>query len=182
MRGYLLGAPLGVPLRFTGRSLAATAVLWLLLTLLGRWWLQAGWGAAFFFGLFATLLHWISEISHQYGHALVARRLGYPMAGLRSWYLLVASFYPRDEPELPPLVHIQRALGGPAVSLIFSLIGLLAWFLLPLPISGVASGLIFFFMLENFLIFFLAAFLPLGFTDGSTLLKWIPRWRAERRA
>jgi hypothetical protein len=29
-----------------------------------------------------------------------------------------------------------------------------------------------FFFLENLFVFTLAAFLPLGFTDGSTLLEW----------
>ncbi len=32
-----------------------------------------------------------------------------------------------------------------------------------------------FFALENGLVFTLGAFLPLGFTDGSTLLTWWPR-------
>ena len=179
MRGYLLMAPLGVPFRFTRRSLAATLILWLFLTLLGVWWLPASWGTALLFGILATILHWFSETSHQYGHAWVARRVGYPMFALRSWYLLIASFYPRAEPELPPLTHIKRALGGPVVSLLFAFIGLLLWLLL--PVTGMAHGLIRFFTLENFFLLFLGSLMPLGFTDGSTLLKWVPLWRAERR-
>jgi hypothetical protein len=41
--------------------------------------------------------------------------------------------------------------------------------------GGVAFYVAAFFALDNLLVFTLGAFLPLGFTDGSTLLYWLPR-------
>ena len=179
MRGVKIAAPLGVPFHFTGRAVAATLVLWLILVLLGWLWLEVSWGMAFIFGLTATVLHWGSELAHQCGHAWVARYVGFPMRGMRSWYVLIAAFYPRNEPQLPPLTHIKRAIGGPVVSLTLALLGLFLW--IYQPAAGIGEGLIRFFTLENFFVFFLMALLPLGFTDGSTLLKWVPLWLAERQ-
>lgn len=78
------------------------------------------------------------------------------------------------EPTLHANIHIQRALGGPAVSLFVTLLsGLL---LLSMPDSNeLLYILIAFIFWENLLVFFLGALLPLGFTDGSTLLHWWPR-------
>ena len=45
---------------------------------------------------------------HQFGHAWAARRVGYPMTGLRYRGVLAASLYPRNEPELP--ADIQESL------------------------------------------------------------------------
>src|SRR5258706_526147 len=75
-------------------------------------------------GLLAVALHWLSEIVHHLGHAIAARRTGYPMSGIRLGFLgvLTSSVYPRDEPELPPALHIQRALGGPLASLAIGLV------------------------------------------------------------
>jgi hypothetical protein len=42
--------------------------------------------------------------------------------------------------------------------------------LLHLPLTWVAALV----LLDNLLVFTLGAFLPLGFTDGSTILRW---WR-----
>jgi hypothetical protein len=126
---------------------------------------------AAFGSLLAVGLHWLGELWHQKGHALAARRVGYPMDGVRLWTLLGASLYPRDEPTLPADIHIQRALGGPIASFVLILIALLL-LLVVRPTGGVPLLLAQFFLLENIFVFFLGAFLPLGFTDGSTLLRY----------
>jgi hypothetical protein len=80
--------------------------------------------------------------------------------------------YPRDEPELPGRVHIRRALGGPALSFIVLTIASLAALLIPASTSPLLNALALFVAAINLLIFSVGAFLPLGFTDGSTLLRW----------
>jgi hypothetical protein len=86
---------------------------------------------------------------------------------------LATSVYPRDEGVLTPETHIQRALGGPIFSLLLALAaGLLS--LLAMPLGGLPLFLTFFTFLDNVLVFTVGALLPLGFTDGSTLLTWWP--------
>jgi hypothetical protein len=121
----------------------------------------------------AVLLHWVASFAHQLGHAWAARRTGYPMWGIHfgPLGLLSASLYPRDEPDLPANIHIRRALGGPTGSLLASLLaGGIA--LLLRNSGGTPWWLALFFFLDSFLVFTLGPFLPLGFTDGSTLLHW----------
>ncbi len=94
------------------------------------------------------------------------------MTGIRYYNLLSASLYPSDEPTLPAKTHIRRALGGPLFSLIMSIItGVLA-----LALRGAEGGLIgwlaLFAFVVNFAVLTLGAFLPLGFTDGITLLRY----------
>lgn len=171
---YLLGKLFGLEFGFYGSAVIATLLLWLILSL-GAWWLlELTIGTAVFVGFMATLLHWIGEIAHQLGHAWVARRVGYPMRGIRLWWVLSAGLYPRDEPPLPARIHIRRALGGPPTSLLLGLVGGVLALLLR-PTGGIPYWLALFFCLENFFVFCLGAFLPLGFTDGSTLLYWWPK-------
>lgn len=122
-------------------------------------------------GLVSVFLHYTFEFWHQYCHAYAARRSGYPMDGVLYTLFFAISLYPRDELELPAEVHIRRALGGPLGSLTLGLFGaILAWALY--PFDGVLYWFALFVFLENLLVFGLMAFLPLGFTDGSTLLQW----------
>ena len=101
------------------------------------------------------------------------------MSGIRLGFLgvLSSSVYSRDEPELPPAVHIQRALGGPLASLAIGLVaGALA---LALRSSGgLAWWLALFVGVENIVVFGLQVFVPLGFNDASTVLHW---WRQRQR-
>jgi hypothetical protein len=124
-------------------------------------------------GLAATMLHFLSELWHQFGHARSARTSGYPMEGIHLWGVLGTSIYPADEPVLPADVHIRRAMGGPKASLWATIIGTLVAFLIG-PAKGIPGMLATLFALENWLIFTLGAFLPLGFieTDGSILLRY----------
>jgi len=138
--------------------------------------------AAILGGLAATILHFASELWHQLGHAWAARRVGYPMIGVRCWWVLGASIYPKDEPTLPGSVHIRRALGGPAASFLLAMVcGALSLLLIdfvvaepirPTFVQKTIWYVIFFLFLDNLLVFTLGAFLPLGFTDGSTILRW----------
>ena len=145
--------------------------------LLGSVFTWAAWGllqlslaAALQFGLLATIAHWALEVIHQLGHAWAAKRTGYPMRGLRFWWALSTTLYPGDEPELPDRVHVQRALGGPTMSFVVSILAAVwTWWIWP-P-QGVSGWLAVFVLLDNLLTFTLGAFLPLGFTDGSTLLR-----------
>jgi len=128
-------------------------------------------------GITATVLHYDSELFHQQGHAVAARKTGHPMTGMRYWTIFAQSIYPPDEPELPAEVHIQRALGGPRYSLIMTVA---AGLMLAITYSTFGPGdlvyyVFLFFFLDNLLFFTLGAFLPLGFTDGSTLLYWWPK-------
>lgn len=131
--------------------------------------------------LIATLLHFFSEFWHQLGHAWAARRVGYPMIGVRFWWILGASIYPKDEPELPGSVHIRRALGGPIASFFLTVVAGILSIFIGFSIPTDAGGTLFhwillalssFFFLDNLFVFTLGAFLPLGFTDGSTILRW----------
>lgn len=125
-------------------------------------------------GLLAALVHTLSELWHQLGHARAARQTGFPMRGVRFWGPLATSVYPAHEGMLTPDVHILRALGGPLFSLILTVVtGLLV--LLAQLIGGLPLFLTLFAFADNLLVFTLGAFLPLGFTDGSTLLTWWPQ-------
>ena len=173
MKRWQIGQLLGVEIWMTQSSLLLSGLLWLVFAVAGYLWLDFTLGIAALMGLTAVFLHWIGELLHQLGHAWVARRIGYPMQRIVSWTLLSGCRYPKDEPPLHANIHIQRALGGPVASL---LIGLLSGFLLLLANSdSLFYHLTLFFTVENLFVFFIGALLPLGFTDGSTLLKWWPR-------
>ena len=124
-------------------------------------------------GFLAVLLHWASELIHQLSHAWAARRAGHPMTGIRfgTMGLLSTSVYPPDEPPLPAAVHIRRALGGPTGSLLSTVVVAVVAALLR-PAGGAPWWVAFFVFLDNLFVLTLGALLPLGFTDGSTLLHW----------
>ena len=174
MKRWQLGQVMGVEIWFTGQSLLLSGLLWLFLSVAANIWLELSVWQAAGLGFTAVCLHWLGDLSHQMGHAWVARRAGFPMEKLVTWTLLLASRYPRSEPPLPAKIHIRRALGGPAASLLITLTSglLLLFFTWSVPFF---YYLILFIFWENLLVFFLGAFLPLGFTDGSTLLTWWPR-------
>lgn len=163
-------------LRFSAKPSAfiGALLLWVVLGTVGLVWLSLSPVEAMLGALVATLLHYLSETAHQLGHAWQARRTGHPMIGVQFWWLLSSSIYPPDEPELPARIHITRAFGGPLASLLVTVIaGVLA--LVFFGLGGVVWYVALFFFLDNLLVFFLGAFLPLGFTDGSTLLRWLPK-------
>jgi hypothetical protein len=171
---WQLGQLLGVEIWIRLNSLLLSGLLWLLLSFTAVFWLEYSLWQAVATGFTAVLLHWLGDLWHHLGHAWAARRVGYPMRSIISWYILLSSVYPKDEPALHATIHMRRALGGPAASLLLTIIsGVLLLFL---PVQGsMAYVLTAFVFWENLLVYFLGAFLPLGFTDGSTLLTWWPR-------
>jgi hypothetical protein len=120
----------------------------------------------------AVPLHWLADLWHHLGHAAAARQTGYPMQGIHFWGILGTSLYPEDEPSLPAEVHIRRALGGPAASLVASLLSALLWRLTRRP--GAARDIGLFALVDN-LNLCLGALLPVPMFDGGTLVTWWPR-------
>ena len=125
---------------------------------------------ALLLGLLATTSHWILDVVHQLGHAWAASRTGYPMIGIRFWWVLSTCLYPSNEPELPKRIHVQRVLGGPVLSLVVLILAAV-WTWLVWPPQRMVEWLIAFILVDDLLTFTLGVFLPLGFTDGSTLLR-----------
>ena len=174
-REWHLGSIAGLAVTATPAALAGFLALWLLATWVVARLRRVRVGWALRAGTLIAVVHFASELLHQLGHAAAAGRTGYPMAGVRFGLLgvLATSIYPEDEPELPAAVHIRRALGGPIVSVA---IGLAAGLILALTrgAGGMGRLTVNFICLENLLLFGLGAFVPLGFTDGSTILH---HWR-----
>ena len=125
-------------------------------------------------GFTLAMLHWGAEVWHNAGHNAAAKTTGYPMTGTRLGFLAVLgqSLYPEDEPELPPSVHIRRALGGPVGSAALSVIAAFVA-LVTAPFSLGWVTLVFF--LDNLFVFTLGAWVPLGFNDVSTVNRWSRR-------
>jgi hypothetical protein len=173
MKEIRLGRLRGLELSAAPSALFGSLVLWLALTAVAIAFLNLSTGEAVVGALAATAVHWISDTVHQLGHARAAAQTGHPMIGIRYWGVLSSSLYPADEPTLPAAVHIRRALGGPAMSALVTFVAAVLVFLLVLAgIGGAFWWLARFFLLDNLLVMMLGAFLPLGFTDGSTLLHW----------
>jgi hypothetical protein len=173
MKEYHLGQFAGLTLSAGPFALAGSILLLALLSAIAVSVLHLSFGEAILGSLLAVLLHWVSVIAHHFGHAWAARRTGYPMTGIRfgMWGLLGSSVYPQDEQALPANIHIQRALGGPVGSLLLSIFALAAALVLRTVHASLGwLGILFF--LDNLLVFTLGVFVPLGFTDGSTLLQW----------
>ncbi|MCP4356544.1 MAG: hypothetical protein GY796_00805 [Chloroflexi bacterium] len=176
MKPVTFATVIGIQLQISQTGLLSSLVLWIVLALAANWLLPLTIGQAILGGLLATLLHWVNVFGHHLGHAAAARRVGYPLELVRMFYLLGGQRYPRNEPDLPAKTHIQRALGGPIANLCLALVGMMAVWLLR-PFGELPFYLSLFFTLESFFIFFIGALLPLGFTDGSTLLYWWPKRR-----
>jgi hypothetical protein len=161
----------GIDVLLTPAWAAGTILLVVLFAGLGHYLFHHGFADAVIGGVSVALAHWVSEVVHNVGHNAAARTTGHPMTGTRLGFMLVlgTSLYPADEPELPPEAHIRRALGGPAASAgLTVIIGIGALFL-----AGTSVGwMVLLWFLDNLLIFTLGAFVPVGFSDGSTLIHW----------
>jgi hypothetical protein len=173
MKGYKLGKVFGLDLSAEPIAFIGSILLLGLLSGVAIGVLKLPAHEAVAGSLLAILLHWLSTFVHHLGHAWAARRTGHPMSGIRFGTLgvLATSVYPPDEPALPARVHIQRALGGPAGSALFSIVALIIALAFR-PMSDTLGWAGTFFFLDNLLVFTLGVFLPLSFTDGSTLWEW----------
>jgi hypothetical protein len=132
---------------------------------------------AIIFALLAGSIHWTGELLHNIGHSIAARYVGYPMSGIRFIGPLAASIYPKDEGELPPAIHIKRALGGPLFSGLVATVYLLM--LILTGAEGLFGVLLLFGVLDGYGIFTFGALTPLKTyfgapfeSDGDTILKY----------
>ncbi len=179
-RAVTIGHLHGLSLRATPAALASAlfmaAGLFLFLYKILRW---RPW-AALSGGILATISHFLSDLWHHAGHARAAQMTGFPMEGVTFFGPIGRSAYPRNEGLLPAETHIQRALGGPIFSLLLALVtGVMA--LLLRPLGGLPLFLAAFNFLDNLLVLTVGALLPLGFTDGSTILTWWSQLQGYRR-
>ncbi|MEO1290748.1 MAG: hypothetical protein AAFV93_23650 [Chloroflexota bacterium] len=134
---------------------------------------------AFIAGILMTIIHWVSDLFHQYGHFVAAKQTGYRSTGTRLWWILGATRYPRNEKKLSHAIHVRRAIGGPIASLIililFMGLGTALWNYTALSRLLVAWGIFI-----NAVIFVGGALIPLKIggltTDGMIL------WRAWRQS
>jgi hypothetical protein len=168
MKSIRLGKLFGLPTEIRPVAFLGTLLLWIGLSA-AFYGIKIPLGETLLLGLVATLLHWTSGLLHHLGHFFASRTTGYPMSGLQlgMFGILARDLYPADEPELPPATHIRRALGGPIVS---GLLTVILFLLLPLwPGNWHWLGL--FILLDNLLVYALQVFLPLSFNDGGSILK-----------
>lgn len=172
MRAYKLGTFLGLQWTFHTSAIIGSLVLWLVYGLIAYFFLgdvrQAFWA-----GLVCADIHWLSDILHQSGHALAAKSTGYPQKRWIIQSILLATIYPKNEPELPKSVHYRRALGGVPVSFLIALIAFLIQ-----PESEFWQYIAHFTFWLNGLVFGLGALMPanhlmnIGFDlDGDSLLR-----------
>ena len=68
-------------------------------------------------------------------------------------------------------IHIRRALGGPAASLLLSVVAALVALALR-SVGGMLWWLVVFLFLGSFFVMTLGALVPLGLNDGGTLMQW----------
>lgn len=126
-------------------------------------------------GLACAFLHYASELLHNMGHAWAARRVKRPMEGVLFWGILATSLYPENEKKVTPRDHIRRALGGPIASLLISVFTGFQLAVVSAQTTNLPPAIPFtalFIFWDNLLIFTLGSILPLGFTDGSTILHY----------
>jgi hypothetical protein len=171
MNEIKLGQVASLKLSAIPSAVVGSMVLWVGLSGVAIVLLRLSLVSAVIGGLVAVALHWTFEVVHQFGHAWAARRMGYPMTGIRFWGVLSTSLYPPDEVSLPAAIHIRRALGGPAASLLSSAVTALIALALR-PLDGLLGWLAVFLFLDSFLVMTLGALMPLGFNDGGTLMQW----------
>ena len=173
MKESRLGRLGGLEISAAPSAFLGSLALWVGLSAIGIAWLNLSAGEAIIGALVAATLYWISDTVHQFGHARAAKQTGHPMLGIRYWGVLSSSVYPADEPTLPAAVHIRRALGGPTTSAVVTILAAaLVYAMRFAGVYGIIRWLALFFLLANLFVFTLGPFLPLGFTDGSTLLHW----------
>ena len=168
---YPLGRFAGLKFSAKQSTIVAFLILWAALALISILVIRLPILGGIVGGLLSALLHYVASLWHHLGHATSARLTGYPMSGVLFWGLLATSIYPPKERKLPPQVHIRRALGGPVASALMSLVAAILVLILR-PVGGSIWWVAIFFFLDNLLVFTLGALIPLGFTDGSTLLHW----------
>lgn len=174
-QAFWTGDILGMRVIAQRSIIPASIGLWIGLTIFAIIALGSGTVAALINALLAVLAHWINTTVHHQGHFSAANVVGHPLRHVVYWGLIGTDIYPSREGELPPRLHIQRALGGPIASLLTAIplaVVALAWFV----IVGNVWWVLLFALVDIIAVYVVGAFIPLHFigleTDGSTLLKW----------
>lgn len=167
MKSTQLGKLFGLQISFTSLLFLGIAGIWIFLSFVGYFAFDIPLIESIFLGFVATLLHYVLELIHSLGHAVVAKHTGYPMTEIcfGVYGIYAQTIYPKDEPELPSNIHILRALGGPVANLILAFI-----LFVTLPFwKGNWYWVGMFVFLDNW-IYVIQVFIPLGFNDASTIL------------
>ena len=167
------GTLYNLEISITPSAILGFVAIWIVMTVLGIFIAHLNFIESVVSGLVIACLHYLGELLHQLGHAGAARRTGYPMRGICFVHVLAFSLYPKDEPELSGRIHIRRALGGPLVSVLVTVIALLI-FLVAQNVGGMFFWIALCFFLDNLFVFTLGALLPLSFTDGGAIARY---WR-----
>ena len=155
-------------------------VLWGGITWLGLYWHpERSFWQGLLIGFVSTVLLFLSDFGHPFGHIFSARYAGAPMDEI-----LLSEGMPRTlywNNDVSPNVHRMRAMGG----LIYNLVGLL----LSITIFQIASGHAIARELMGWSAFghgliFVESLIPLPMIDGGTILKWtlVARGKTEAEA
>lgn len=170
---------LGMRTTFTLSALVGSVVLLIIMTMAALFLTELTLLNAIIAAIGATLIHWINETIHLYGHFLAAKRVGYPSTGAKLWAVVGMICYPEDEVELPAQTHIKRAIGGPilslVVSILFAILAVLLW-----SNTGILRFLLGYAVFGNFALLAIGPFLlPIRTsfleTDGGTILHWMKK-------
>jgi hypothetical protein len=182
-RPFSLGLWFGLKITITPLAVLNYIAVIIVIEAITLQWPGLSFAEAIFAGILTALAMFISETIHQFGHAWAARSVGYPMRGIYNFSILSASIYPKDEPALPPMIHIRRALGGFWINV---LLGVLFWLLAGWlwPTSKLWGWVVGFTAFYNFFVMGWGALLPIDIpgvltVDGGTILR---NWREMQKA
>lgn len=164
----------GVEVRWAASATAGFVAVFLIMTVVAVMVGNLSLPMALLTGLLCAVAHFfVNDVIHQIGHITASRRTGHPQTGVIFFYIFAGSIYPKDEPELPPQVHIRRALGGPIANLVWTIVLGFVWLAVRdagAPVQFVA-GFAFF---DSLLFYTLGALAPLKIgrfmTDGATIV------------
>ncbi|MDX1615938.1 MAG: hypothetical protein R3300_16610 [Candidatus Promineifilaceae bacterium] len=175
-----LGSVAGLPVTARASFFLARLIFTVILIVAGRFVFKLSRPKALLFGLVAAVVDPLIVLIHQLGHAWAAKKVGWPMNGISFWGLFSTCYYPLEEPELPPEIHLRRAIAGPVVSffngLLAGVVGLRLF-----PHKGVGRLLALFWMVDASGVRGIGALGPLQGTDGPAVYYWAKRLLAEKK-
>jgi putative Ca2+/H+ antiporter (TMEM165/GDT1 family) len=176
----VVGKIFGVRIKALPMTLIGAIIMAAVVTLISALLWNLPWGIALAVGVAVAVIHHIVVLIHTFGHVLFAATTGYPAQEISFFVFAALTFYPDDEPPLPPTTHLIRAAGGPVISFVVA-IGL---FILQNAIAGsvpeIVRNLMIFAILELLLKETLFAMMPTGITDGTTILNNLKLLRSRQ--
>ena len=166
----------GTPVKVEPVFLSNLTMLWVGLTLLGRYLHpeRSVWGSALL-GLSIMVLLLVADLGHAFAHILSARFAEAPMDEV-----LISAGMPRTlyfDNDVPPAAHRKRALGGPIFSVLGVLLSLLVYIL---ALSGTLARELSGWSLLGHGLILLGSLIPLPIVDGGSILKWTLVERGRR--